>query len=197
MLCASELGAGFVDQFFPDAAGFEDDFDDFAGGAFAAEGCGDVVGDGFYFGDGVTDGYGEAYAAHYGKIGEVVAKIGDFGFFQRRSFSGFLRRRRFCGAAFRRRIRFSVRWQRRRRAALSRPVMTPVRMPAVWARVRPWPSWASKVLISRAEPSGWERRSDAAVGDGAVDVHEEDFDLFGAFARRGDFGLGARASGND
>src|SRR6266480_2150949 len=42
---------------------------------------------------------------------------------------------------------------RLRRAALPRPVMTPVRNPAVTASVRPWPSWASNVLHSRAEPS--------------------------------------------
>src|SRR5580704_3932916 len=47
---------------------------------------------------------------------------------------------------------------RRTRAGLARPVMTPVRRPAVRARVRPWPSWASKDFISRAVPSGWERR---------------------------------------
>ena len=34
----AKLGAGFVDHFFPDAAGFEKDFDDLAGGAFAAVG---------------------------------------------------------------------------------------------------------------------------------------------------------------
>src|SRR3984957_19187424 len=48
-------------------------------------------------------------------------------------------------------------------AALSRPVMTPVRRPAVGARERPWPSWASKVLISRAEPSGWESKDTVPV----------------------------------
>src|SRR5258705_6957439 len=43
-------------------------------------------------------------------------------------------------------------------AALSRPVITPVRIRAVRARERPCPSWASKVLISSAVPSGWESR---------------------------------------
>src|ERR1700733_352979 len=42
---------------------------------------------------------------------------------------------------------------RRSSAELSRPVMQPVRRPAVCARVRPWPSCASKVLISSALPS--------------------------------------------
>src|SRR5215472_999521 len=42
---------------------------------------------------------------------------------------------------------------RRSRAGLSRPVMQPVRRPAVFARVSPWPSCASKVLISNALPS--------------------------------------------
>src|SRR6266852_149847 len=46
--------------------------------------------------------------------------------------------------------------QRRRSAALPRPVMTPVWRPAVTARVRPWPSWASKFLISSALPSDCE-----------------------------------------
>src|SRR6266851_7415928 len=36
--------------------------------------------------------------------------------------------------------------------------MQPVRRPAVCAKVRPWPSWASKVLISRAVPSVCESR---------------------------------------
>jgi hypothetical protein len=36
--------AGFVDHFFPDAFGLEDDLDEFAGGAFAAVGFGGVVG---------------------------------------------------------------------------------------------------------------------------------------------------------
>src|SRR5271165_2797617 len=36
--------------------------------------------------------------------------------------------------------------------------MQPVSRPAVCARVRPWPSCASKVLISRAVPSGCESR---------------------------------------
>ncbi len=35
-------GAGFVDHFFPDAFGLEDEFDEFAGGAFAAIGFGVV-----------------------------------------------------------------------------------------------------------------------------------------------------------
>src|SRR6516162_357256 len=43
---------------------------------------------------------------------------------------------------------------RRRKAALLRPVMTPVRRPAVTASVRPWPSCASNVLTSRAWLSG-------------------------------------------
>src|SRR5882724_812983 len=45
---------------------------------------------------------------------------------------------------------------RRRSAALSRPVITPMRNPAVRPRVIPCPSCASKVLISIAEPSGCE-----------------------------------------
>src|ERR1700751_921326 len=36
--------------------------------------------------------------------------------------------------------------------------MQPVRRPAVCAKVSPWPSCASKVLISRAEPSPCESR---------------------------------------
>src|SRR5436190_2785714 len=48
--------------------------------------------------------------------------------------------------------------QRRRNAALPRPVMTPVRRPAVTASESPWPSWASNVLISRAWLSGVDAR---------------------------------------
>src|SRR5437762_6472319 len=46
---------------------------------------------------------------------------------------------------------------RRRSAADSRPVMTPSRKPAVRPRVMPWPSCASNVFISSAEPSGCDR----------------------------------------
>src|SRR5262252_3150855 len=47
---------------------------------------------------------------------------------------------------------------RRSRAELCRPVMQPVRSPAVWANVSPWPSWASKILISSASSSVWDSR---------------------------------------
>jgi len=43
---------------------------------------------------------------------------------------------------------------RRRIAGLSRPVITPVRMPAVCASEIPWPSCASNIFISSAVPSG-------------------------------------------
>ncbi len=51
-----------------------------------------------------------------------------------------------------------ISWARRSSAALSRPVIHPVRRPAVCAKVSPWPSCASKVLISRAVPSVCESR---------------------------------------
>ena len=39
----ARLGVGLVDHFFPGAFGLKDDFDEFAGGAFAAGDFGDVV----------------------------------------------------------------------------------------------------------------------------------------------------------
>src|SRR5215467_9490579 len=47
---------------------------------------------------------------------------------------------------------------RRKSAELSRPVMQPVRSPAVCARVRPCPSCASNVLTSSAVPSSCDSR---------------------------------------
>jgi hypothetical protein len=49
-----DSGAGFVDHFLPDAFAFEDDFDDFAGRAFAADRFGHVMGGLFYFDGGVS-----------------------------------------------------------------------------------------------------------------------------------------------
>jgi hypothetical protein len=42
-LAGRRSGAGFVDHYFPDAFGLEDEFDEFAGGAVAAIGFGGVV----------------------------------------------------------------------------------------------------------------------------------------------------------
>jgi hypothetical protein len=65
----------------PDAFGLEDDFDEFAGGAFAAVGFGDVVGGAADFRRGVMNCDSQADALHDSQIGEVVAEEGDFGFF--------------------------------------------------------------------------------------------------------------------
>ena len=73
-------GAGFVDHFFPDAFGFEDEFDELASGAFAAIGFGGVVGGAADFRRGVVDGDGEADALHDHQVGEIIAEEGDFGF---------------------------------------------------------------------------------------------------------------------
>ncbi len=72
-------GAGFVDHFFPDAFGLKDEFDEFAGGAFAAIGFSGVVGGAAHFGRGVMDGDGQADALHHHQVGEIVAEEGDFG----------------------------------------------------------------------------------------------------------------------
>jgi hypothetical protein len=52
------LGAGLIDHLGPGAFGFEDEFDEFAGGAFAAGGGGDVVGRPLDLNGGIADGYG-------------------------------------------------------------------------------------------------------------------------------------------
>ena len=73
-------GAGLVDHFFPDAFGLEDEFDEFAGGPFAAVGFGSVVGGAADFRGSVVDGDGEADAVHDHQVGEIIAEEGDFGF---------------------------------------------------------------------------------------------------------------------
>src|SRR2546427_10833605 len=73
-------GAGFVNHFFPDAFGFEDEFDEFAGGAFAAIGFGGVVGGAGDFGGGVVHGDGQSNALHDGQVRQVVTKESDLRF---------------------------------------------------------------------------------------------------------------------
>src|SRR6267154_3989076 len=73
-------GASFVDHFFPNAFGLEDEFDEFASGAFAAIGFRGVVGGAADFGSGVMDGDGQSDAAHDGEVGQVITEKGDFGF---------------------------------------------------------------------------------------------------------------------
>src|SRR6266481_3108654 len=73
-------GASFVDHFFPNAFGLEDEFDEFASGAFAAIGFGGVVRGAADFGGGVVDGDGQSNAAHDGEVRQVIAEEGDFGF---------------------------------------------------------------------------------------------------------------------
>jgi hypothetical protein len=72
-------GAGFVDHFFPNAFGLEDEFDEFACSAFAAIGFGGVVGGAAHFRGGVVDGDGEADALHDHQVREIIAEEGDFG----------------------------------------------------------------------------------------------------------------------
>src|SRR5258708_16754029 len=74
-------GAGVVDEFVPDAFGFEDEFDGFADGALSGMGFGGIVRDFFYVGDGVTDCDGEADSFEDGDVGEIVTDKGDFGVF--------------------------------------------------------------------------------------------------------------------
>ena len=72
------LGQGARDRLFPAVLGFENEFDDFAGGSAAAEALGGVVADGFEFGCSV--GYADGEAGPLGKrdVGEVVSEIGYF-----------------------------------------------------------------------------------------------------------------------
>src|SRR5689334_6824970 len=77
---ALDLSAGFVDHFFPDAFGTEDDFDEFASGAFAAIGFSGEVGSAAYFRRGVVNSDGEADALHDHQVGKIVAEESDFRF---------------------------------------------------------------------------------------------------------------------
>src|SRR5437879_796367 len=79
-------GPGFVDHFFPDAFGLEDDLDEFACGTFAAIGFGGVVGGPADFRGGVVNGDGQSYPLHERQVRQVIAEKGDF---------------RFLGAGFR------------------------------------------------------------------------------------------------
>jgi len=72
-------GAGFVDHLFPDAFGFEDELYELAGGAFAADRLGDVMGGAFYFVGGVADGHGEADPLHNHQVRQVVSEKGNLG----------------------------------------------------------------------------------------------------------------------
>ncbi len=71
---------GLVDHFIPDAFGFEDQLDEFAGCAFPAIGFGSVVGGAAHFRGGVVNGEGESNALHDGQVGEVIAEKGDLRF---------------------------------------------------------------------------------------------------------------------
>ncbi len=73
-------GPGFVDHFFPDAFGLEDDLDEFARGTFAAIGFGGVVGGPAHFRGGVVNGDGQSYPLHEGQVRQVIAEKGDFRF---------------------------------------------------------------------------------------------------------------------
>jgi hypothetical protein len=63
----------FVDHFFPDAFGFENEFNGFADRAPPGERLRSVVRGFFYLGDGICNGDGEAGATHQGNIWKVIA----------------------------------------------------------------------------------------------------------------------------
>src|SRR6266849_9401639 len=67
-------GASFVDHFFPNAFGLEDELDEFAGGAFSAVGLGGVVGGAADFGRGVVNGDCQPHALQDLQVGQVIAK---------------------------------------------------------------------------------------------------------------------------
>src|SRR5260370_28039850 len=73
-------GAGLVDHLFPDAFGPEDEFDEFAGGAFAAIGFGGEVGGAADFRGSVMNGGRQADALHDHQVRQVIAKKSDFRF---------------------------------------------------------------------------------------------------------------------
>ena len=62
-----------------DSAGVEDEVDGVAACTFATGEGGDVVGDGFDLGAGVGGGDGEAAEAHDGEVDDVVADVGEMG----------------------------------------------------------------------------------------------------------------------
>jgi len=72
------LGERAGDSFFPAALGFEDEFDDFAGCSATASAFCDVVTDGFEFRGSIGDADGEAGALGERDVGEIVTEVGDF-----------------------------------------------------------------------------------------------------------------------
>ena len=90
--------AGFIDHCFPDAFGFENEFNGFADRAVAGESFRNVVGGLFYLGDGIAHGNGEASAAHQGNIRKIIADISDSRIGDARFLEGFLHKPAFSPA---------------------------------------------------------------------------------------------------
>ena len=67
------------DDFFEGALGGEDEVDGVASGSVAAGVGGDVVGGGFDLGAGVGGGDGEAALTHDGEVDDVVADVAELG----------------------------------------------------------------------------------------------------------------------
>src|SRR5260370_32929132 len=173
-------GASFVDHFFPNAFGLEDEFDEFASGAFAAIGFRGVVGGAADFGRGVVNGDSQPDAAHDGEVGQVITEKGDFGFL-----GAGLAQDVFVGGDFVSLLlidEFDVEFF----------------APAPEGRAAPSSDHAGAqtgsdgerealavVGVKRLDLKGvsvpWRRQRVAAVGERAVDVHQHDKNLLRAF----------------
>ena len=74
-----------------------------------------------------------------------------------------------------------ISWARRSSAALSRPVIHPVRKPGRLRQSEPLAIVRVKGLDFECGAVGLRKQRNAAIRHSAVDVHEEQFDLRSAF----------------
>src|SRR5437870_2874879 len=77
---ATPLRAGLVDHLFPNSLGFENEFVEFARGAFAAWGFRSVMSHAFYFRGGVAHSHRKPNPPHDHEVRQIIAEKGHLGF---------------------------------------------------------------------------------------------------------------------
>jgi len=154
----------------------------------------------FYLGDGVAHGHREATAAEQGNIGQIVSDIGYGGIGNARFFEDV-----FVGRHFQRLLHVDKFHAHFTGAAQQRGAFAAGDAPGPQAGgLRQGESLTVvrvESLYFQGGAIGLGEQSDSAVGHGAIDVHEDEFDLRGAllergrnFERRGQTGLQKESS---